>query len=250
MMKTGGMKIVTDMVERGIDFKPTVKQLFESLQQLGTASPDVLASGGRIDFIVSQWPEEWGDWKTWREPNTGKTWTHLALDEQTGICMGLLEKGLDPNIQDKKGNTALHLSFDMDARVLLLHGAKPNIVNNEGKTPLDCALDRMEQRMPRTNSKPPRCFPALFPTSSTFSNVIKSVPRMTLLPQVKPCCALHKRTLLTSPFFTLGCPRPLSTGLGDHGERGAGYFGPTPFGETAQTFGNDRPQEKRRTATA
>lgn len=31
---------------------------------------------------------------------------------------------------------------------------------------------------------------------------------------------------------------------------GAGYFGPTPFGETAQAFGNDRPQEKRRTATA
>ena len=49
----------------------------------------------------------------------------------------LAKSGADLNAQDQDGNTALHVTHDLDsAKALIQLGARINILNNEGDTPL------------------------------------------------------------------------------------------------------------------
>lgn len=74
----------------------------------------------------------------------GKTALHIVASCKywwhTHALKYLLENGADPNIQDKVGNTPLHIavqsSSDIAVSHLLSHGADPNLLNNYKLTPL------------------------------------------------------------------------------------------------------------------
>ena len=63
------------------------------------------------------------------------------------ICVFLLEKGFDPNIQQGTQSTPLHAAayykHDSIVYLLLEYGAKTNIKNNGGNTALDEAFSYM-----------------------------------------------------------------------------------------------------------
>jgi hypothetical protein len=63
------------------------------------------------------------------------------LDRQGQIIKALLENGADPNLQDWKGNTALHIALLKreipTIEILLRHGARLDIKNGEGLLPED-----------------------------------------------------------------------------------------------------------------
>lgn len=76
-------------------------------------------------------------------PITGRTPLHCAVQKsQPNFVILLLNAGANPNIQDAKGNTPLHLvhltalnSLDI-VRYLLSYGANPEIKNHNGKLPI------------------------------------------------------------------------------------------------------------------
>ena len=64
------------------------------------------------------------------------SWEDHDIDYPAVIRL-LAKAGADLNAQDKDGNTALHLTHDLEsAKTLLELGASINILNNEGDTPL------------------------------------------------------------------------------------------------------------------
>ena len=58
----------------------------------------------------------------------------------------MLEKGANPNVQNKEGNTPLHIATQKalteTIQNLLEKGANPNVQNNEGNTPLHIATQK------------------------------------------------------------------------------------------------------------
>jgi ankyrin repeat protein len=72
----------------------------------------------------------------------GRTILHCAAASQHSTNSNLLlERGLDPNIQDNHGRTALHLATPQKdgvnlARLLLSRGARPDAKDENGVTPL------------------------------------------------------------------------------------------------------------------
>ena len=72
--------------------------------------------------------------------NTSKLF-HLAIKtKQIDIITYLLDKGLDPNIQDDRGNTPLHIATREESlefiSILINNGADPDIKDNQGNSPL------------------------------------------------------------------------------------------------------------------
>lgn len=76
----------------------------------------------------------------------GNTVLHLSI-KNVELCKLLINKGVDPNIKNDRGQTCLHLLFDpftfkdnkgtMElVKLILKNGGKPNIQNNEGDSPL------------------------------------------------------------------------------------------------------------------
>jgi cytohesin len=56
------------------------------------------------------------------------------------------ELGLDPNVANDQGDTALHVAHSADiVRYLAAHGARPDAKNKRGQTPLDAALARTDK---------------------------------------------------------------------------------------------------------
>lgn len=82
----------------------------------------------------------------------GVTALHYAVKENLADYVEhLLQNGANPNIQDAKGNTALHLlsltrkkNYIKIATALLEHGASPDITNKDGKTPLQM-IEQMDK---------------------------------------------------------------------------------------------------------
>ena len=67
---------------------------------------------------------------------------------KNGVKEILAEKQANINIQDKAGNTAIHLTtitkkgyYDIIS-ILLKNGANPNIQNQDGNNPLDLAVEK------------------------------------------------------------------------------------------------------------
>ena len=64
------------------------------------------------------------------------SWEDHDIDHPAVIRL-LAKSGADLNAQDQDGNTALHVTHDLDsAKALIQLGARINILNNEGDTPL------------------------------------------------------------------------------------------------------------------
>ncbi|XP_059176229.1 ankyrin-1-like [Physella acuta] len=80
------------------------------------------------------------------EPNNAGQ-TPLFFAYNCKITEYLIEKGAEINLQDKSGETALHLmakSKEYAVYILLEHGANPNISTHEGQTPLMYAANKVD----------------------------------------------------------------------------------------------------------
>ena len=73
----------------------------------------------------------------------GNTFLILCVKEDlTQLVKNLLEKGINPNIQNNEGNTALHYALSAHnfklADILRKYGASESCENKYGLTPWDC----------------------------------------------------------------------------------------------------------------
>lgn len=76
-----------------------------------------------------------------REPNTGETALHIVVKKHDMTWLAfLLQKGANPNLKDRQGNTPLMAAAqtgDVDSgRLLIAVGATVDTVNDSGETPL------------------------------------------------------------------------------------------------------------------
>ena len=84
-----------------------------------------------------------------RDPSTGETALHISVKAHNDSWVGfLLNKGINTEIKDRDGNTALHdaaLVGDPTALAYLITmKARVNATNNNGETPLILAVHRRD----------------------------------------------------------------------------------------------------------
>jgi len=89
-----------------------------------------------------------------RDSSTGETALHIVVARRDATWTGfLLQKGANPNLQDKNGTTPLMLAtqlrFVEGARVLLSKKANVNQTNNQGETALIRAVQLRDSEMTR-----------------------------------------------------------------------------------------------------
>ncbi|MBY0405673.1 MAG: ankyrin repeat domain-containing protein, partial [Cyanobacteria bacterium] len=86
-----------------------------------------------------------------RKDRNGETLLH-ALVLRPYVIQKLLDRGLDPNITDSTGNTALHYACRQQVipsvRMLLKAGANPNLRNHEKDSPLHLNMIHSRQMIP------------------------------------------------------------------------------------------------------
>ena len=74
----------------------------------------------------------------------------------TGEVRELLARGVDPNVPDSGGRTAVHAAAAIGASetldVLLQAGGEPNAEDEDGNTPLHFAADASSPRLPEDDS--------------------------------------------------------------------------------------------------
>lgn len=75
-----------------------------------------------------------------QQDNSGNTPLMLVKESKSVVAEELLERGANPNIPNRSGNTALHIKPAL-TRILLSHGADPNIQDSMGNTPLHICRD-------------------------------------------------------------------------------------------------------------
>ncbi|MEH6757121.1 MAG: ankyrin repeat domain-containing protein [Parasphingorhabdus sp.] len=89
-----------------------------------------------------------------KDNSTGETALHIVVARRDSAWTGfLLQKGANPNIQDKNGISplmvAVQLRFVEGARVLLNQNADANQANNQGETALIRAVQLLDIEMTR-----------------------------------------------------------------------------------------------------
>lgn len=89
-----------------------------------------------------------------KDSSTGETALHIVVARRDSTWTGfLLQKGANPNLQDKNGTTPLMLAtqlrFVEGARVLLSKKANVNQTNNQGETALIRAVQLRDSEMTR-----------------------------------------------------------------------------------------------------
>ncbi len=87
--------------------------------------------------------------------NDQRSFLHIAtFRNMSDVVMELLKKKCDPNMQDKKGYTALHYAYEFGfgeiATLLLANRANPAIVNAEMKTAFQVAHPTLKHTIPAT----------------------------------------------------------------------------------------------------
>lgn len=74
---------------------------------------------------------------------------HAVYKHNAQVAKLLLQAKVDPNVQNRRGETALHIAYEVSeqsmVKLLLKHGAKKKIQNNNGLTPPQIGKKRESQ---------------------------------------------------------------------------------------------------------
>ena len=89
-----------------------------------------------------------------REVSTGETALHIVVERRDAAWVRfLLQKGANPNVEDKKGRTPLTVATDLGftegVEALLKGGARVDALNAAGETPLIAAVHRRDTALVR-----------------------------------------------------------------------------------------------------
>lgn len=90
-----------------------------------------------LPYALLWWPEEYGDWKIWTDSQIGQGLAHQFAESNPWRFCVLAAMGMKIDVQDKHGNTPLHLSTSARCyqKIIELHGDLRTL-NNFGLTPL------------------------------------------------------------------------------------------------------------------
>jgi len=147
-------EVISLLLKNGADPNAVDKSIREFAISSGKASPLLLACEfGQPEEILSALLKAGSDINY--QDDNGWSTLHYSYNSEV-MSKFFIENGVDQNIKDKKGETALHLACEWhvlpNIKLFLQHGADVNCTDNDGQNSLHHALEGTAENQLQTMS--------------------------------------------------------------------------------------------------